>query len=145
MFAVICVLLACGPQDLAAGADADDPLPDPCCLHLSVNTAALADIRARATQHTQQDIRQQSEFTTATPAASSAAARGASLTATATGGLWRCVSEWAGLSCRHSGTWQLSLLYDTQELHKFSLVSGSGMLHARPATSTSALVDAHEG
>eukprot|EP00878_Enallax_costatus_P013659 GHUV01014282.1.p1 GENE.GHUV01014282.1~~GHUV01014282.1.p1 ORF type:complete len:1109 (+),score=523.65 GHUV01014282.1:500-3328(+) len=115
-------------QDLAAGVDVDDPLPDPSCLHLTLNTAALADIRARAAQHTQQTqpkpqhkTQQQTDSDTTTPAASSAATRGAGLTATVTGGLWRCVSEWAGLSCRHSGTWQLSLLYDTQELNKFSM------------------------
>ena len=119
-------------QDLAAGVDIDDPLPDPSCLHLTLNTAALADIKARAAQNTQQTqpkpqnkAQQRMDSEAAPAAASSAATRGAGLTAAVTGGLWRCVSEWAGLSCRHSGTWQLSLLYDTQELNKYSMVRGT--------------------
>lgn len=91
------------PQDLAVSSDADDPLPDPSCLHLTLNTAALRDVRTRSK-----------------PGADSTAVLGSVAT---TGGLWCCAAEWAGLSCRHSGTWQLSLVYDADELSKFSAVS----------------------
>eukprot|EP00775_Hariotina_reticulata_P012730 gene12730-12860_t len=40
----------------------------------------------------------------------------------ATGGLWGHSGEWAGLTCQHTGTWQLSLVYEPAELSKFSMV-----------------------
>lgn len=104
-------------QDLCASSEPDDPLPDPSCLHLSINTAALADIRAKKQlllpQTQQQQTTKDSNIATARAGAS------------ATAGLWCCAAEWVGLSCRHSGTWQLSLVYDTAELDKFGQVRGA--------------------
>ncbi|KAF6260436.1 hypothetical protein COO60DRAFT_891176 [Scenedesmus sp. NREL 46B-D3] len=107
-------------HDLVSSADnPDDPLPDPACLHLSINSAALADLRALKQQQLQPDT-SQAPTAPAAAAAASAAVLGAAGGA-ATGGLWGCAAEWAGLSCRHSGSWQLSLLYSPEELARFSM------------------------
>jgi hypothetical protein len=116
--------VACSPalQDLVSCADSpDNPLPDPACLHLSINTAALTELRTMKQKQLQAGS---SQAPTIDSAAAAAAVLGTA-SAAATGGLWGCAAEWAGLSCRHSGSWQLSLLYDPDELAQFSLVSYS--------------------
>jgi hypothetical protein len=105
-------------QDLVScGASHDDPLPDASCLHLSINAAALTELRAMKQKQKQLEASQAG----AAAATATAAVLGAGGAAT-TGGLWGCAAEWAGLSCRHSGSWQLSLLYSPEELARFSTV-----------------------
>ncbi|WIA29988.1 hypothetical protein OEZ86_000086 [Tetradesmus obliquus] len=107
-------------QDLVSAADCpENPLPDPACLHLSINVAALADLRT-AKQKQLQEGGSQAAIGDAAAAATAAAAAVGAASAAATGGLWGCAGEWAGLSCRHSGSWQLSLLYNPEELARFS-------------------------
>lgn len=96
-------------QDAMASAPADEALPDPSAIHLTLNSAAITELRSAKQQ------------------ASGGAGGGGLLGPgssglAATGGLWRCSAEWAGLSCRHSGAWQLSLVYEPEELARFSLV-----------------------
>lgn len=140
---------------MAAGTCAADPLPDPDSLHLSRDTAALAELRSA----------RQARASAGGPSS------GASGGASASGGLWLCSGEWSGLSLHHAGTWQLSLVYGPPELASFSGMwrflaslrwarrrvdaarhaacaprrgggSGSGGLAARDADEAAAVVDA---
>jgi hypothetical protein len=110
----------------------DNPLPDPSCLHLSINTAALAELRSAKQRQLQEGS---SQAPTGDAAAAASAAVLGSAGAAATGGLWGCAAEWAGLSCRHAGSWQLSLLYDPEELGHFSMVRRSHGCNASAAAS----------
>lgn len=108
----------------------ENPLPDPACLHLSINVAALAELRT-AKQKQLQEGGSQAAIGDAAAAATPAAAAVGAASAAATGGLWGCAGEWAGLSCRHRGSWQLSLLYNPEELARFSTVSHCSRSNAR--------------
>jgi hypothetical protein len=114
----------CAVQELVSCGDSqDDPLPDASCLHLSINAAALTELRAMKQKQQQPGLSQPGAA-----AAASAGVLGAG-GAAATGGLWGCAAEWAGLSCCHSGSWQLSLLYSPEELGRFGVVrEGSSQL-----------------
>jgi hypothetical protein len=114
---------------VSCGDSQDDPLPDAACLHLSINADALKELRKQKLKKQQQ----QQPGISQPDAAAAAAPEGllGAAGAAATGGLWGCAAEWAGLSCRHSGSWQLSLLYSPEELGRFSLVRGGGAQRCR--------------
>jgi hypothetical protein len=91
-------------------------LPECESLVFSAHSEALHDLRSL------QDRRQ-------AIAAQQAAAAGSSSSAAAAHpkGLMLCSKEWVGLDLQHTGSWQLSLVYTSEQLKMFSQVGAQRM------------------
>jgi hypothetical protein len=135
---------ACLPaclQDCVLSAGPDEVLPDPEALLLTCDTAELASKRRQVQERQQQRQPAQQGWGSAAaagaggsvPGAVSGAGsvpRDAPLDARATGGLLACSGEWVALQLRHTGSWQLSLVYNDEQLRTFTKVGFTSLLVA---------------
>lgn len=88
-------------------ADPDEVLPDPTALLITLNKAAINSLRDD----------QQRKLRALAEAGPAAAARQQPAV-----GLVLCSKEWAGLELQHTGSWQLSLVYNDEQLRFFGQV-----------------------
>lgn len=122
-------------QECVLAAGPDEVLPKPDLLVLTLNEPAVQAIRrakteqqaAAAQEHKQQQHGAGAGAGGVTRTTSSISGGGGSSVVPrydvrATGGLALCSKEWLGLELQHAGSWQLSLLYNGEQLKTFSKV-----------------------
>lgn len=106
-------------QECISSAGPHEVLPECESLVFSANSEALHDLRSF------QDRRQAAAAAAAQQAA--AASSSGSAGAACPKGLILCSREWVGLDLQHTGSWQLSLVYTSEQLRMFGQVGARCM------------------